>query len=102
MDDIVDELTPDMKGKWLVTTQGSTHIWDLDDMTYKRQPGKSSPQFSEDMQIVKLTRVEIWPKVGFRSMLFYDDPDDPQHVEQWRISSRIESIVRISTAEQEE
>lgn len=35
----VTALTPEMSGRWLVTTQGSAHVWDLDAMTWERRPG---------------------------------------------------------------
>lgn len=34
----VQRLTQGHTGRWLVTTQGSTHLWDLDAMTYVRNP----------------------------------------------------------------
>jgi hypothetical protein len=42
VDETVHQLTPDMGGRWLVTTQGTTHVWDLDAMTYLRQPGPTT------------------------------------------------------------
>ena len=35
----VTELTPGMGGRWLVTTRGSQHVFDLNTMTYTRIPG---------------------------------------------------------------
>jgi len=42
----VDALSPESTGRWLITTQGSQHIWDLDAMTYWRLPGNASGMFS--------------------------------------------------------
>jgi len=58
-------LTPDLGGRWLVTTQGSTHVWDLDAMTYERRPGPESPAgaMAYDGIPHRITRVERWPEV---------------------------------------
>lgn len=39
----VDELADGMRGRWVVASQGSTHLWDLDALTYTRRPGPTSP-----------------------------------------------------------
>ena len=93
----VEKLTPDMGGRWLVTTQGSTHLWDLDTMTYTRKPGRNSlsGSFSHDQEPMRLTRVDRWPAVGSTSFLRYDDPAAPMDLEHWRLSSTIVSIVRV-------
>ena len=58
-----------MGGRWLVTTQGSTHLWDLDAMTYSRRPGPNSLSggFAWDQQAMPITKVLRWPAVGGRS-----------------------------------
>lgn len=93
----VDALAPGMTGRWLVTTQGSTHIWDLDAGTYTRLPGEHSVAgaFDYDGKAMVITRVNIWPSVGGYSHLFYDDPDFPELLEWFRISSTIKSIEKI-------
>lgn len=83
-----------MGGRWEVRTRSSTHIWDLDAMTYIRVPGEDSSPMPYDRQAMPLTRVEAWPAVGHRTLLFFDDPDDVT-VEHWRICSRIRSITRL-------
>jgi hypothetical protein len=88
----MEKLGPETKGRWLVTTQRSQHIWDLDAFTYTRLPGDTSQDFSEDGQEMKITRVERYPEVGEVSIVFYDDPEFPAHFEQWRQSSTIVSI----------
>lgn len=88
----VFELTPDMTGRWLITTRsGTKHIWDLDAQTYQRLHDGTNPM-DYDNEVVHITRVEWWPKLGERSYLFYDDLHDPKTLEQWRISSTIISI----------
>ena len=101
MTETVDELTPETGGVWLVTTQGSTHVWDLDNMTYERRPGSESKAgpFVLDGEPQRITKVYIWPKVGERSFVWYDDPDDPLFMEQFRISSRIDKIERVKPEE---
>lgn len=93
----VDELTPDMGGRWLVETQGSRHEWDLDAMTFMRMPGPDSLSggMRFDGEPMTITRVQRWPKVGSVSILFYDDPTIPEFVEYWRQSSTIKSITPI-------
>lgn len=92
MNDVIEELTPEMTGRWLVTTQsGTQHIWDLDAMTYQRIHAGTNA-FEYDGEILNITRVEWWPKIGQRSYLFFDDLRDPIFLEQWRISSTIQKI----------
>lgn len=93
----VEQLVPGMKDRWLVASQGSFHLWDLDAMTYSRVPGPSSPSgpFALDLRILLITRVDSWPRVGSRSLVWFDDPADPGGVEQWRQSSRIVSITEV-------
>lgn len=88
------ELAPSMGGRWLVTTQGSTHEWDLDAMTYMRMPGAESRSggFPMDGERVLITRVGRWPRVGSTSFLWCDDPASPDRLEHWRQSSTIVSI----------
>ncbi|MGZ6771752.1 MAG: hypothetical protein ACXVGA_04385 [Mycobacteriaceae bacterium] len=98
-DQEVHRLGPHLGGRWLVTTQGSEHIWDLDLMTYLRLPGEGRGQFDQDRQVVAIGRVAVWPEVGSCSLLFYDDPDRPHTHEQWRKSSRIRRIRRLPEAD---
>lgn len=91
----VQELTPDMKGSWLVTTQGSKHIWNLDEMTYCRLHSTNLNAMDYDNTVVRITRVEKWPAVGSSSLIFYDDLLNPVFKEQWRICSTIVSIEKI-------
>ena len=89
---MASELTPQTRGKWLVTTQGSRHVWDMDAMTYQRLPGKGRGAFAHDRNTVRITRVDKWPQVGEVFFLWFDDPEHPELLEHWRQSSRIESI----------
>ncbi|WIM89752.1 hypothetical protein PT015_10170 [Candidatus Mycobacterium wuenschmannii] len=93
----INRLTAGMRGRWLVTTQGSRHEWDLDAMTYMRipGPGTQSGQFPHDHQRMTITQVVRWPRVGTTSLVFYDDPSDPQRIRLWRRSSRITSITEL-------
>lgn len=91
----IKKLEPDMTGSYLVTTKSSQHIWNLDTMEYTRLPGEYSPSFDYDGNTVKLSYVEVWPEVGGRSSIIYDDLEYPNALEQWRISSTIASIEKI-------
>jgi hypothetical protein len=46
--------------------------------------------------------VERWPTVGGTSFLWFDDPDTPDTLEHYRISSTIVGIHRISNADEPE
>ncbi|QFS90491.1 hypothetical protein FIV07_06995 [Mycobacterium sp. THAF192] len=93
----VDALTPDSAGCWLVTTQGSTHVWDLDAMTYTRRPGPASLSgaFDHDERAMPITRVQRWPRVGQTSLVWFDDPEAPAERELSRQSSTIVSITAL-------
>lgn len=96
----IEELTADTGGRWLVTTQGSTHEWDLDAMTYKRIPGPESRAGAmlQDGEAMKITGVDRYPEVGATSFVWYDDPVHPFAIEQWRQSSTIVSIEKLGDA----
>lgn len=85
-------LGPDDVGQWLVFTQGSVHLWDLDARTYRRQPGNGRSRFEWDGRTVRITHVGRWPVVGQTSLVWFDDPARPDKVEQWRQSSTIREI----------
>jgi hypothetical protein len=86
-----------MGGRWLVTTRGSTHVWDLDTMTCTRRPGPTSGSgaFAYDDVSVRISRVERWPRVGATFLFWFDDPGAPQVHEHWRQSSTIQSITAL-------
>jgi hypothetical protein len=88
----VQSIDETSKGRYLVTTQGSQHIWDLDVMTYQRLPGSSSAAFAHDTSELQITSVERWPEVGRTSLVWFDDPAHPQLLEHWRQSSTIATI----------
>jgi hypothetical protein len=91
----VQQLSPEDHGRWLVTTKTSKHIWDLDAGTYQRIPGSDGPQFPWDGRAVHLARVSAWPKVGDKSLIWFDDPSMPDALEQWRRSSTVLRIERL-------
>lgn len=93
----VDALEATDTGRWLVTTQGSTHVWDIQPggVLYRRIPGQTSGSFVADDTVVELTRIDRWPAVGSTSFIWFDDPSEPMLLEQWRQSSTIKSITRL-------
>lgn len=95
--DTVEALTPDMRGVWKVTTQGSTHHWDMDNRRYTRFPGEHSLSgaFDYDREPQPITRVDLYPKVGSFFRVWYDDPEFPDRIEQFRQSSEITRIERV-------
>jgi hypothetical protein len=90
----VQQLAPDSRGRWLIHTRGSIHVLDLDAGTYERRPGPTSRRFAHDNTTLVLTRVEIWPQVGARVLVWVDDPDLPELLEFWRLTSTINRIAR--------
>lgn len=94
---VVDALTPKMTGRWRVSTQHSEHVWDLDHGTYMRMPSEASNLYSrDDNVVVRIAEVKEWPRVGCCSELVYDDLEMPDTFSQWRRSSRIVSIERMT------
>lgn len=90
----VDALTADMGGRWLVITVGSRHVWDLQTLTYQRLPGASRSRFDFDGLVLPIARVGLFPVVGAQSVVYFDDPRD-WTVQQFRVSSTVESISRL-------
>lgn len=88
-------LEPGMTGRYRITTVGSTHEWDLDQMLAKRIPGSSRSGFDHDGVVVKITLVENWPQVGDVAFFWFDDPKFPALMEQWRQTSTIQRIEKI-------
>jgi hypothetical protein len=92
----VAELSEESTGRWLVTTQGSHHLWDFDRMTWARFPGPRSLRGScladlEDLPIIQIGR---YPKVGGLSVVLCVNPHFPEIV-HWRQSSLIERIEKL-------
>lgn len=88
------ELNETMTGLWLVTTQGSEHLWDLDAKCYIRNPGPASksrgiPGYFNGTALY-WSHVEIWPKVGSCFYTIFSGCDIP-----WHTSSTIRSIEKI-------
>lgn len=97
----VDELSPEMAGRWLVVTQNSRHEWDLDVMAYTRIPGRLSlsGSFRFDRVPMAISSVDCWPRVGASSLVWLYDPDQPHGLGHWRRSSRIVSISELQPDE---
>lgn len=89
----VKRLGPTSRGRWLIHSRRSVHVLDLDAGTYERRPGIDSQPFPYDNRTCRLTRIEIWPQVGGRMLLWFDDPDFPDLLEHWCLCSRIQRIV---------
>lgn len=89
---VAESLDPTSTGRWRIRAQGTTHVLDLDAGTYERRPRPTSRRFEHDDTVVTLTRVEVWPHVGGRMMVWFDDPCAPELLEHWRVCSRIQSI----------
>lgn len=85
-------------GCWLVTTQGDTHLWDLDNRTCTRLPGVrgTSGGFEQDGVAVHIGRVARYPSVGRTSLLFYKVSWDPPYTERFWESSTVAHIERLA------
>ena len=94
----VTSLGPASTGRWLVRSHNTTHWLDLDARLYERRPGPASRRFCHDARPVRFTRVEVWPSVGGRMLVWFDDPENPDLMEHWRICSSIRSITADATA----
>lgn len=74
----VEELAPGMSGSWLVITQGSTHVGSrLHDL-------HANTRFGQPLWSVRIRSAaprRLWPRVGFPSLVRYDDPADPDRTE---------------------
>ena len=85
-------LGPSDTGRWLIRSRGHTvHVLDLDQHTYERRPGPGSQSFKHDNTEVRLARIEIWPQLNRRMLIWFDDPND-HRTEHYRMCSRISSI----------
>ena len=100
--DTITELTTTSTGRWLVTTRGSRHIWDMDAGTYTRMPGKGRSSFTGDGAVLTIYAVRIYPKVGASFYVELDDPNDPYGTVQWRLSSTVVSIEPLRDDEDEQ
>ena len=89
----VEELTPDMRGVWLVKTVGSQHVWNLDAATYTRLPGEGRAQWDADGRACPILTVGSWPRVGSRFYLHFLGPLGVE----WRYSSTVQHIELLET-----
>lgn len=90
-------LGPSDAGRWLIRSSGNTvHVLDLDNYTYERRPGAGSQSFEHDNREVRIARIEIWPQLHRRMLIWFDDPDD-HLIEHYCMCSRISSITHDST-----
>ena len=79
-------------GRWLVTTLGSLHLFDLSAwplVRYVRTGGHCRSRFLLDGEAVVLTRIQWWPTVGL-SFLVWVDID--HRTDGWWRSSTVQRI----------
>jgi hypothetical protein len=97
----VYELPPGSTGAWRITTNKSVHVIDLDAVppTYRRLPGGQSQSFDTDDAVHHLTRVELWPRVGWRFVFRFQDPGRPHEWERWHATSPVQRIESVDSAE---
>ena len=63
---MINEITPDMSGSYIITTRNTQHKWNMKDgaITYSRHPFDQSNPFWSDGQEFVVTTVKEWPAVG--------------------------------------
>lgn len=88
----VDELTQDSRGAWLVRTRHTSHIFHLDAGLYRREPDTGAQRFDGDHGWLALARIEEYPRVGGRFLIWLEPAVNPAW-EYWRISSSIRAIL---------
>lgn len=69
----VTELTAESTGTWLVTTQGTRHLWNLDNLTYERFPAPDSltGRMLGDCAANPILKIEAYPLVGHSFLLWF-------------------------------
>lgn len=90
----MNALTENDRGTFVVTTQGSTHLWEITDdgVWVTRNPGAESHWSMRDFpngRRNRATKVVSWPEVD-GMFLYFLHGDTP-----WTRSSRIRSIERV-------
>lgn len=90
----VDHLEPGMTGRWLLTSQGSKHLLDLDTLTWTRYRDDGRGAFVLDATPVQLTSIAIWPKVGLSPLFVFPHPQMPGFQAEYYLSAlrSIESV----------
>lgn len=95
----VEELTPGMTGRWIVQTQGTLHLFDLDAHEYERRQHDGLNPMRQDHTRVALPddAIIVWPTVGsmFRIVVSVDGYDG------YMGSVRTSSLIRSITPEEE-
>jgi hypothetical protein len=99
----VDTIDANSTGRYLVSTQSSQHIWDLDAMTYQHLSTKRGSGSPQDTEVLPITVVERWPAVGCTSLLWFDElVETILPIEHWRQSSTIVSIEQLTPGSAEQ
>lgn len=80
---------------WVYTCGGTIHVWDMEQRTLLRAPGRESEAGTMrfDGDPVDILKVARYPRIGGRSAVVFQHPDDPLRVVV-RESSTIERIER--------
>ena len=92
----VDALNPSMKGRWIVKTQGSEHVWDLDLHLYERHQldGLNPMRRDREPLVLMPSHVMRWPEVGHVFIILVSDVSEDPTTATLRTSSLITSITR--------
>lgn len=91
---MADKLDAEMTGKWKIVTQGSEHVWDLDEMTWVRSQKSGLNPMHYDGKAMELQQVVVWPEVGGCFLVWCREV---RHAVSptWHRSSTIKSIEKV-------
>lgn len=87
-----NRLTRADTGSWLVSTSSAQHVLDLDARLYTRLTTRFSEPMVGDNVPQHIWRLDVYPQVGGKFLVEFDDPDDPSGTAQWRLSSTVRRI----------
>jgi hypothetical protein len=91
----IKQLKADAKGKYLITTQGSQHLWDMDQEPWTwvrmQKDGLNPMYFDERTQYIRI--IEAMPAVGGTFRIWWSET--PDGMVTWHISSIIVKIEKV-------
>ena len=91
---MTQKLDADSTGKWRIVTQGSEHLWDLDERTWVRTQRSGLNRMSYDGKVRELHQIVVWPEVDGHFLVWCREH---RHAVSptWHRSSTIKSIEKV-------
>jgi hypothetical protein len=90
----IKQIAAKAKGKYRITTQGSTHLWDMDEMTWVREQQDGLNVMGHDYQKVFIVHVIRMPAVNGTFEINW--VDSPAGEWMWHRSSLIKKIEEVT------